>query len=428
MGFADYYFKKYQVAEKLIFDLPSLNLGVVIIVPCFNEDNTIKALESLYFCKPARHDVEVIVIINYPGNKEADYGIQHSNLFNSLKIWADSHSKENLKFFIHLIKLPAKTAGVGHARKIGMDEALRRFNFINKPLGIVANFDADCTCETNYLQALERQFENYPETKGCSIYFEHPVSGAEYPHMVYKAIIQYELYLRYYIEALRQNNYPYAYHCVGSAFAVRADIYAQQGGMNKRKAGEEFYFLQKVIPLGNYYELNETTIIPSPRESDRVAFGTGKVISKIIQSEEEILLTYNPASFECLGNFFSDSAGYFSQPIEVIKSLIEKQHPFLKEFLEKNFFLSKIEEINSNCTSIKTFRQRFFAWFTGLMILQFLNESHVSLFTKIPVTEAASNILMKKNVITLVENDPLILLNKFRDIQRHSEVKPMSFC
>lgn len=423
MGFADYYFKKFQTGERFINKQPSLNLGLVIAVPCFDEEYTIRALESLYFCLPTRHDVEVIVIVNYPENKEAEYGIQHLNLFNSLKNWADSHSKEHLKFFIHLAKLPAKTAGVGHARKIAMDEALRRFNLINNPSGIIANFDADCNCETNYLQALENLFKNDRAATGCSIYFEHPVSGNDFPHTVYKAIVQYELYLRYYIEALRLSNYPFAYHCVGSAFAVRADVYAQQGGMNKRKAGEEFYFLQKIIPLENFHELNETKVIPSPRASERVPFGTGKVIAKIIQSNEEVFLTYNPASFECLGKFFSDVLKCFKQKTNKIKSIVDQQQPAIKEFLIKNYYLCKIEEINSNCTSLKTFRKRFFNWFNGLMVLQFLNESHVSSFRKIPVTEASSFILKKQGIITSQEKDALILLNKFRNIQRNSEYR-----
>jgi hypothetical protein len=423
MGFADNYFNKYQSEERYILDEPSKNLGLIITIPCFNEEYTTKALESLYFCLPTRQDAEVIVLINYPENKEADFGIQHSHLYHSLKNWADSHANEHLKFHIHLKKLPAKTAGVGHARKIAMDEALGRFNLINKPNGIIASFDADCICETNYLQALENFFNNRRKPTGCSIYFEHPVSGNDYSQEVYNAIVQYELYLRFYIEALRLSNYPYAYHCIGSAFAVRADVYAQQGGMNKRKAGEEFYFLQKIIPLGNFHELNETKIIPSPRESDRVPFGTGKAIAKIIQANEEVYLTYNPVAFESLGNFFSDVVKCFKQKTDKIKSIVDHQQPAIKEFLIKNLFLDKIEEINSNCTSLRTYKMRFFKWFNGLMVLQFLNESHNKYFSKISVTEAAAIILNSRNEI-ITGKDSRYLLGKLRNIQRNSEFNP----
>ena len=88
-----------------------------------------------------------------------------------------------------------------------------------------------------------------PRSPGCSIYFEHPLHGPLEPK-VYEAIAAYELHLRYYVQALRYAAFPYAHHTIGSSMAVRADAYAKQGGMNKRQAGEDFYFLHKIIPLG----------------------------------------------------------------------------------------------------------------------------------------------------------------------------------
>ena len=42
--------------------------------------------------------------------------------------------------------MPAKDAGVGLARKTGMDEALYRFNMLGKPEGIILSYDADSLC------------------------------------------------------------------------------------------------------------------------------------------------------------------------------------------------------------------------------------------------------------------------------------------
>ena len=68
-----------------------------------------------------------------------------------------------------------------------------------------------------------------------------------------EAIMKYELYLRYYRLALEYTGHPHAYHCIGSAFAVRTLDYVAQGGMNKRQAGEDFYFLQKLIATGRMF-------------------------------------------------------------------------------------------------------------------------------------------------------------------------------
>ena len=151
-----------------------------------------------------------------------------------------------------------------------MDEALRRFDDIGRTEGIIAGYDADCRCETNYLTALERHFHEHPRSSGCSIYFEHPLQGQLSPQ-IYEAAAAYELHLRYYIQALRYSGFPHAHHTLGSCMAVRADAYCEQGGMNKRKAGEDFYFLHKIIPLGGFTDLTATTVHPSPRPSDQVA-------------------------------------------------------------------------------------------------------------------------------------------------------------
>ena len=45
---------------------------------------------------------------------------------------------------------PVSKWGVGLARKTGMDEAVRRFNSINRPDGVILNIDADCTVDSNY--------------------------------------------------------------------------------------------------------------------------------------------------------------------------------------------------------------------------------------------------------------------------------------
>src|SRR4029434_9989987 len=97
---------------------------------------------------------------------------------------------------------------------------------------------------------------------------------------IYKAIAAYELHLRYYLQALRTAGFPHGYHTIGSSMAVRARTYMEQGGMNRRQAGEDFYFLHKLIPLGGFTELNSTTVYPLPRPSNRVPFGTGRAVSE----------------------------------------------------------------------------------------------------------------------------------------------------
>ena len=165
--------------------------------------------------------------------------------------------------------------------------------------GVVACFDADCRCDPGLLVEMENLFRKRPEMPGCSVRFEHPLDAENS-----EAIILYELHLRYYIEACRYSGHPFAFHAVGSSMAVRAEAYVAQGGMNQRQAGEDFYFLQKIISLGNFGELNSTRVIPSPRVSDRVPFGPGRAVGEFLQGKGGRMESYPFEAFEDLKIFF----------------------------------------------------------------------------------------------------------------------------
>ncbi len=208
--------------------------------------------------------------------------------------------------FILAGDLPERYAGPGLARKTGMDEAVRRFAAAGTPDGIILSFDADTLCDPDYFTAISDHFHRHPDDNGCSIYFEHPLSGSDFNSEVYRAVTYYELHMRYYLRGLRNAGHPNVYHTVGSAFAVTAEAYCRHGGMNRRKAGEDFYFLQKFFDAGRFSECNTTRVIPSPRPSGRVIFGTGAAVSEFLSSKAEPL-TYNPAAFDSIGTFLANA-------------------------------------------------------------------------------------------------------------------------
>ena len=55
-------------------------------------------------------------------------------------------------------ELPEKEGGVGLARKIGMDLALRYFDYSSDKKNILICLDADCAVEKNYLREI---YDNY---------------------------------------------------------------------------------------------------------------------------------------------------------------------------------------------------------------------------------------------------------------------------
>ena len=124
--------------------------------------------------------------------------------------------------------------------------------------------------------------------------------------------------------------------------------------MNRKQAGEDFYFLQKVIPLGGFFEINTTCIYPSPRPSNRVPFGTGPMVRNLVESKTEIQ-TYPLQVFHDLRVLFSEIESLFLQDKNNVGIFIEKQSEIIKGFLYKNEFQKSIAEINANSPDLIKF-------------------------------------------------------------------------
>ncbi len=103
-----------------------------------------------------------------------------------------------------------------------MDISFNRFAEINEN-GLIVCLDADCTVSENYL--LELSKSEKAGVKGLSLYYEHPLNDAD--KFEKEAITSYEIFLHYYIQALRYTAYPHAFHTIGSSMAVRTSTYAK---------------------------------------------------------------------------------------------------------------------------------------------------------------------------------------------------------
>jgi hypothetical protein len=181
---------------------------------------------------------------------------------------------------------------------------------------------------------------------------------------------------------------------VGSAIAVKALSYVKAGGMNRRMAGEDFYFIQKLVPAGGFFNLNLTTVFPSPRSSSRVPFGTGVAISRLTEGNDDVFLTYNFKAFIELKTLFSLIDRIFLCENDDPEFVYSDLPPGIKQFTDKQEWTAKIGEIKRNTAGIQSFRKRFYGWFNMFRIVKYLNSAHDSFFRKKPVNESASELLM----------------------------------
>ena len=366
------------------------DVGMIIVIPCFNEPDIASTLESLFQCEKTEYETEVIIVINAPEDAPIEVLKRNEATFNQIDGFVKMNKPDFHVFVLREETLPGKVSGVGLARKIGMDEASFRFERAGRKDGIITCLDADCLVAHNYLRAIETHYETHPDTKATSIYFEHPLGSTTDMNW---GMINYELHLRYYIQALRFSNYPFAYHTIGSSMTVTSYVYQQQGGMNKRKAGEDFYFLHKLMPLGGFFEINHTAVYPSPRISDRVPFGTGKAMGDWHWNQAKIFNTYNPKTFGVLREFLLGIDHVFQKTEKEIDNFTDSLPEAIRNFLDKHDFQAKILEINHNTTTISTFRDRIFRWLNGLMVLKFVHYSRDYFFDNLPVEVAAAQLL-----------------------------------
>jgi hypothetical protein len=395
MGFASGYLEKRTLFPELIKEAPSATTSIIVVVPSFDEPEITYLLDSLALCAEPACGVEVIIVVNAPANASRESLRNNQESIIKIESWKKEHTGCFFNtYVIDVSSVGLEGWGVGLARKTGMDEALHRFNLLNKPEGIILNLDADCKVKWNYFTAVYNGIFKIKDRSACSIYFEHPVSGNEFPGSVYKAIGQYELHLRYYFQAVKFTGFPYVHHTVGSAIAVKALSYMKVGGMNRRMAGEDFYFIQKLIPSGGFFNLNTTSVFPSPRSSGRVPFGTGPVISKLTQINDNLLLTYNLEAFRDLKFMFSLIDKIFETDYDDPGFFFNDLSAGLRQFTGIGEWREKIREIKRNTSGIQSFRKRFFGWFNMFKIVKYLNSVHISLMEKKPVTDCAYELLV----------------------------------
>ena len=396
------YLERYAWKEAVFSEyLPDSDLKMVVVIPCHNEPKIAKALLSINQCRlPCK--ILVLVVVNESEEQHQEVSIQNEKTVTSIKQLQGTLAYE-LQYVYE--KLPPKKAGVGLARKIGMDEAVRFFERLGID-GIIVCFDADCTCESNYLEAIYQYYQDDKKEAGI-VFYEHDLSNNT------DAILNYEIYLRYYVNALRFAGFQYAYQTLGSCITVKSKRYQKEGGMNTRKAGEDFYFLHKVIPNGNFGEITATTIRPSARVSDRVPFGTGHAINKFLKSNEGIFWTYNPQIFEELKTLIDQVEKFYNRSTPTLS-------PCTIQFLAEFEFDRYYAEMIAQSTDLLSFRRRFFTWMDGFNILKFVHFSRDHFYVNVELNEAlhwldSACLGNKLDDLSLIET-----VKKLREIDRKS--------
>ncbi len=369
-----------QKPEYLQVNYPlDLAADMVVVIPCYNEKELLLTLQNLCACATSKAKTLVAVIINSSVLTNEKVVLQNRKTYDKVIGFAAENNSDTLRFFPLIFEnLPRKHAGVGLARKIGMDLAVEYFLNIQNPEGIIISLDADCTVSPNFLTGIFAAYRQIDKLCCTVQNFHHRVENND-PQLE-NAIRQYEQYIRYFSQMLRFVEFPYYFHTIGSAFSVAADAYVRVGGMGRQQGGEDFYFLQKVFALRKTKLLNDVFVYPMARYSDRIPFGTGPALQKIINEPDGQMKTYSFESFLELKEFFNLRQSFFKQNAELIRQKIVQLHPAIIEFSEQTAVLSEIEDSNQNSATLLAFEKRFFHHFNAFKIIKYLNFTHPKFF------------------------------------------------
>lgn len=166
-----------------------------------------------------------------------------------------------------------KDFGVGWARKTAMDHISAQA----ADNDIIISLDADTKFTTEYFRSVVESININSDAVALSVPYYHELTGNEEKD---RAILRYEIYMRYYAINLWRIKSPYSFTAVGSAIALPVKSYRAIGGMTPHKSGEDFYFVQKLRKFGEVLTWNREKVYPEARYSDRVFFGTGPAMIK----------------------------------------------------------------------------------------------------------------------------------------------------
>ncbi len=371
----------------MINEPPSTLFSGAIVIPSLTETaNLPLTLESLSRNPPDLLErFLILVVVNQRVDASDAEKADNLETLRMLPFWKLQYRLANLCWIDAAStgkELPRKQ-GVGLARKIGLDLALQLLDYRNdNPLLIC--LDADTLVQPDYLPAITRHFAG-SSAGGTVIPYRHrPASDPAGQ----SAIDRYELFLRLYVLGLERAGSPFAFHTVGSAMACTASAYIASGGMNRRLAGEDFYFLQQVHKTSGVAQLAGTVVHPSPRSSHRVPFGTGRAVGDMLADGEQRLLFYQPAVFSIVGEWQACVTEHCGEDALLLQNRAALISPVLRDYLEQVDFKKAWENLQKNSRGNAALMQAFHGWFDAFRTMRLIHELSDRVYPRIPPEEA----------------------------------------
>ncbi len=366
----DSYLKKRGIAGSWTLDpQPFKKFDNALVVPSYAEFEQLPGLMESISENEASilTDTLVVIVVN---NAENTLDTIRENNLDTLKYLKESTFNYQISYVDCVsegIALPDKQAGVGLARKIGMDLVLP---YLKSSQSLLLCTDADVKLHPDYLLLVNRFFT--PETiQAAVVGFSHKSSEDQ---LIEKGIRSYENFLYSTAEKLRTAGSPYGYVAMGSTMVCRAGAYTAIGGMPRKKATEDFYFLQELAKYAGVYSIPEKLVFPSPRPVSRVYLGTGFRMQQVKEGFNIHSLHYSEDAYALLKEWLKLGSQSWRIALPDLISEIENISPQLLEFLQNEGIVEVWDNLQKTAPTSAHFEKQFHRYFDGLKTLRLLKQ------------------------------------------------------
>jgi hypothetical protein len=163
--------------------------------------------------------------------------------------------------------------------------------------------------------------------------------------------------------------------------------------MNRRQAGEDFYFLQELVKTGKVGRVTETTVHPSARVSDRVPFGTGATIGRHLSGEDDGSIVYHPSCYRIVGDWLSLVEDCLEQTAPDLLDRSAAISPQLEAFLIRNNFEKSWPRLQHNAPDLESLLRQFHRWFDGFRTLKLIHHLRDNGYPRQPIFDAIRELI-----------------------------------
>ncbi|MCF6319229.1 MAG: hypothetical protein L3J83_08130 [Proteobacteria bacterium] len=416
---------KYAEPESLQIKCANKIYDYVIVVPICNESND--CLDNIFSrtFSSTTENILIIAVVNSPVNKvewqDANHVFIHHLLEKSTRKTLISKPCQLLEFTNDndVLLVDKNSAGmqihadhgVGLARKIGCDIALKYYTHGIIKYPWIYSTDADVILPKNYFSgAINDCGDNDCKDSDCE---ERSAIVLEFDHIsddqrLNQLQFCYDFKLRYYHAGITYAGTSYDYIPLGSTLIINMKCYAQVRGFPKRNAGEDFYLLNKLAKIKPIKYLVDGLVVKiKSRFSNRVPFGTGPALLKINKLPSlDTYRYYHPNCFIELKKWISYLQNLWSDNQLNIKCPADKNLQDLYDYLSCEVVFEKSQ---AQITSANRWQQFIHQWFDAFKVLKavhFFDKKYARLnYLELLKTDSFDKVLNSQLISIIKKND-----------------------